>query len=143
MFSAMRFLTTTRGSCSTTWPRPTPSASATPRWWSGRRKRDAGLDRGQRLQLARGEHLGQHHGGGLERLDLLLGIDPVGAVLDDQDAERVAGAQQRHAEEGVVDLLAGLGLVGEGRVALGVGERERLGRRGDQADEALAGAHGR
>ena len=27
-------------------------------------------------------------------------------------------------------------------MALGVGERQRLGRRGDQADEALAGAHG-
>ena len=102
-------------------------------------QRDAGSPRGSRgLQLARGEHLGQHHGGGLERLDLLLGVDPVGAVLDDEDAERVAGAQQRHAEEGVVDLLAGLGPVGEGGMGLGVRERERLGGRGDQADEALA-----
>ena len=140
MFSAMRFLTTTRGSCSTTWPRPTPSASATPLLVDRAAKRDAGLDRRQRLQLARGEHLGQHHGGGLEGLDLFLGIDPVGAVLDDQHAERVAGAQQRHAQEGVVDLFAGLGLVGEGRVALGVGEGQGLGRRGDEADEALARA---
>ena len=104
-------------------------------------KRNAGLDRRQRLQFAGGEHLRHHHGGGLKGLDLFLGIDPVGAVLDDQDAERIAGAQQRHAEEGVVDLLARLGLIGEGRVALGVGERQGLGRRGDQADEALAGAH--
>ncbi len=27
-----------RGSCSTTWPRPTPSASATPHWLSDRRE---------------------------------------------------------------------------------------------------------
>ena len=47
-------------------------------------------------------------------------------------------AQDRHAEEGVVDLLAGLRLVGEGRVVLRVGERERLGLARDQADEALA-----
>ena len=62
--------------------------------------------RGEGLQLARGDHLGEHHRGGLERLDLLFGVDPVGAVLDDEDAERVAGPQERHAEEGVVDLLA-------------------------------------
>ena len=76
-----------------------------------------------------------------KRLDLFLGIDAIGAVLDDQDAEGVAGAQQRHAEEGVVDLFARLRLVGEGRVALGVGEGEGLGRRGDEADEAFARAH--
>ena len=63
-------------------------------------------------------------------------------ILDDEDAERVAGPKQRHAEEGVVDLLAGLGPVREGRVRLGVGERQRLGRLGDEADEALAGLHG-
>ena len=77
----------------------------------------------ERLQLARGDHLGEHHGGGLERLDLLVGVDPVRPVLDDEHAERVAGPQDRHAEEGVVDLLAGLRPVGEGRVRLGVGER--------------------
>ncbi len=103
----------------------------------------AGLGERQRLQLARGDHLRQHHGGGLERLDLLLGVDPARPVLHDEDAEGVAGPQQRHAEEGVVDLLARLRLVGEGRVRLGVGQRERLGRRGDEADEALARGHRR
>ncbi len=72
------------------------------------------------VELARGDHLREHHGGGLERLDLLLGIDPVGLVLDGEDAERVARPQERHAEEGVVDLLARLRPVGEGRVGLRV-----------------------
>ena len=103
----------------------------------------AGLGERQRLQLARGDHLRQHHGGGLERLHLLFGVDPPRPVLHDEDAEGVAGPQQRHAEEGVVDLLARLRLVGEGRVRLGVGQRERLGRRGDEADEALARGHRR
>ena len=35
-FSAMRLVMVTRGSCSTTWPRPTPSASETPTPWIGR-----------------------------------------------------------------------------------------------------------
>ncbi len=37
-FSAIRLRTTMRGSCSTTCPRPTPSASATPHWLSARRE---------------------------------------------------------------------------------------------------------
>ena len=104
---------------------------------------DVGAGPGERLQLARGDHLGEHHRRGQQRLDLLLGIDAVRPVLHDEHAERLAGAQHRHAEEGVVDLLAGLGPVGEGRVVLGVGRGERLGLRGDQADEALAHPHGR
>ena len=104
--------------------------------------RGSGIGR-QSLQLARGDHLREHHRGGLERLDLLVGIDAVGLVLDGEHAERVAGAQQRHAEEGVIGLLARLRTVGEGRVRLRVGERERLGRLRDQADEAFVGAHAR
>ncbi len=34
-FSATSFVTTTRGSCSTAWPSPTPSTTATPRSDSG------------------------------------------------------------------------------------------------------------
>ena len=103
--------------------------AAAPVRCSGRRDRGLGAGLGERLQLARGDHLGQHHGGGLQRLLFLLGIGAAGAVLHDQHAERVAGAQERHAEEGVVDLLAGLRPVGEGRVRLRVGEVERLGLR--------------
>ena len=87
---------------------------------------------------ARGDHLGDHHGGGLQSLDFLVAIVPLGAVLHREHADRVAAAQDRHAEEGVIDLLAGLGAVGEGRVMLGVGELHRLGLLGDQADQALA-----
>ena len=65
----------------------------------------AGL--GQRRQFARRDHLRQHHGGGLQRLDLFLDIGAVGAVLHHQHAERVAGAQDRHAEERVIDFFAG------------------------------------
>ena len=35
-FSAIRLVIATRGSCSTAWPRPTPSASETPMPWIGR-----------------------------------------------------------------------------------------------------------
>ncbi|GJD71511.1 hypothetical protein MMMDOFMJ_4472 [Methylobacterium gnaphalii] len=98
---------------------------------------------GERLQLAGSDHLREHHGGGLERLDLLVGIDAVGLVLDDEHAERVASAEKRHAEEGVVDLFPGLGPIGEVRVRLRVRERERLGLPRDQADEAFIGAQPR
>ncbi|MGY3106728.1 hypothetical protein ACVWW7_003355 [Bradyrhizobium sp. LM6.9] len=76
----------------------------------------AGL--GQRGQLAGGDQLRQHHRGGLERLEFLLDIVALGAVLHHQHAERVAGAQDRHAEEGVVDFFAGLGAERERRVWL-------------------------
>ena len=92
------------------------------------------------LHLAGGEHLGEHHGGGLQRLDLLLGVGAVRAVLHDEHAERAPGAQHRHAEEGVVDLLARLRQVGEGRVRLRVGQVERPRLRGDEADQAAPDA---
>ena len=88
------------------------------------------------FHLAGREHLGQHHGGGLQRLDLLFGVGAVGAVLHDEHAERAPGAQHRHAEEGVVDLLARLRQVGEGRMRLRVGQVERPRLRGDEADQA-------
>ena len=89
-------------------------------------------------EAARGDHLGEHHGGGLQGLDLLVAILALGAVLHRQHADGVAAAQDRHAAERVVDLLAGLGPVGEGRVMLGVGELHRLGLLGDQTDQTLA-----
>ncbi len=103
-----------------------------------RRRFGAGL--GERGQFARGDHLGEHHRRGLQRLDLFLGIGAVRAVLHHEHAERVAGAQDRHAQEGVVDFFAGFRAVGEGRVALRVGEVQRGRFAGDKADEALMGA---
>ena len=98
---------------------------------------------GQRRQFARGDHLRQHHRGGLQRLDLFLDIGALGAVLHHQHAERVAGAQDRHAEEGVVDFFAGLRAEREGRVALRVVQVERGRFAGDQADQALMRAQHR
>ena len=90
------------------------------------------------FHLAGREHLRQHHGGRLQRLELLLGVDAVGAVLHDEHAERAPGAQHRHAEEGVVDLLARLRQVGEGRMRLRVGEVQRARLSRDRADQAAA-----
>jgi len=63
----------------------------------------------ERGKLARGDHFRQHHGGGLERLDLFLRIRAARPVLHHQHAERIAGAQDRHPEEGMVDFFAGFG----------------------------------
>ena len=95
-------------------------------------------DRLGNAEAARGDRLGEHHGGGLERLDLLVAILTLGAVLNREHADRVAAAQDRHAAERVVDFLAGLGPVGERRVMLRVGELQRLGLLGDQANQTLA-----
>jgi hypothetical protein len=96
---------------------------------------EAGL--GERRQFARRDGLGEHHRGGLQRLLFLLRIGAVRAVLHHQHAERIAGAQDRDAEEGVVDFLAGLGAERERRVVLGVGEVERFRLARHQADEAF------
>ena len=101
---------------------------------ASRRRRRSG--RGRRLQIGRGDGLGQHHRGRLQRLDLILGVEAARAVLHDENAEHIAEAQNRHAEEGLIDLLAGFRLVGEGRMRPGVGEVDaawpprRRGRRG-------------
>ena len=100
-----------------------------------RRRFRAGLR--QRRQFAGGDHFRQHHGGGLQRLDLFLDIGALGAVLHHQHAERIAGPQDRHAEERMVDFFAGFRPERERRVALRVREVERARLAGDQADEAL------
>ena len=101
-------------------------------------ERGAGLR--QALELADGDHLREHHRRRLQRLDLLVVVGAMRLVLDDEHAEGGAGAQDRHAEEGRVDLLAGLRQVAEGRMRLRVRQvqRPRLG--GDRADETLADA---
>ena len=97
----------------------------------------------QRRQFARSDHLRQHHGGGLQRLDLFLDIGALGAVLHHQHAERVAGAQDRNAEERMIDFFAGLRAERERRMALRVVEVERGRFARDQADQALMRAqHG-
>jgi hypothetical protein len=92
-------------------------------------------------QLAGRDHLGQHHGHDLQVLDLVVGIDPRSAVLDDQHADRPAPAQQRDAEERVIGVFAGFRTVGEGRVLRGVGQVQRPPQLHDLAHQALARLH--
>ena len=99
--------------------------------------RGLGAGLGERQKLARGDHLRQHHGGGLQRLLFLLGIGPAGPVLHHQHAERVAGAEHRHAEERMVDLFAGFRPEREGRVGLRLGQVDRIGFARHQADQAF------
>ncbi len=89
-------------------------------------------------QVALRHHLGQDHGDDLQVLDLVLGVDPLGAVLDHQHPDRPSAAQQRHPEEGVIGVLAGLRPVGEGRVGRRVRQGQRPPRAHDFADQALA-----
>ncbi|MND40227.1 hypothetical protein D3C80_309610 [compost metagenome] len=74
------------------------------------------------LEIAGSDHLGDHHRGGLERLDLILAVVATRLVLHDQNAQRASGPQDRHAEEGMVDLFAGFRQVAERRMRLGIGK---------------------
>ena len=84
------------------------------------------------------DQLRQHHGDGLQRLDLFFVVVAARAVLHDQHAEHAAGAHDRHAGQRMVDLLARLRAIGVLRMALRVVERQRPGVGGDVADQALA-----
>ncbi len=94
---------------------------------------------GERRQFARGDHLGEHHRRGLQRLFFLFRVGAARAVLHHQHAERIAGAQHRHAEEGVVDFFAGFRPEREGRMALRVRQIDRIGLARHQADQAFVG----
>ena len=129
-----------RGSCSTARPMASPGVEAHA-LQPQRQQADAFGRRGSRRAATRsplGDQLGQHHGDGLQRLDLVLGVVARRAVLHHQHAEHPAAAQDRHAHQRVVDLLAGLRPIGEVGMALRVGERQRPGCGGDVADQALA-----
>ena len=84
------------------------------------------------------EVLGQHHGRGLQHLDVLVGVLPMGPVLDGEDAHHLTVADDRHRQERVVDLLARLGPVGEGRVVLRVGLVDGRGLLGAASHQPLA-----
>ena len=84
------------------------------------------------------DQLRQHHGDGLQRLDLFFVVVAARAVLHHQHAQHAAGAHDRHAGQRMVDLLARLRAVGELRMALRVGQRQRPVMGGDVADQALA-----
>ncbi len=78
---------------------------------------------GRSTAVRRGDHFGEQHGGRLQRFDLFLRISPAGAVLDDEHAERIAAAQNWHAEEGGIDFFARLRPVREGPMRLRIRER--------------------
>ena len=98
----------------------------------------AGVDAGDRT---RDQMLGQHHGGGLQHLDVLVGVFLVGLVLDGQHTQHIAVAQHRHGQEGMIDLLARLGAVGEGRMVLRVRLVDGHGQLGAAADQTFAALH--
>ena len=60
---------------------------------------------------ARRDHLRQHHRRRFERLDLLLRVFPFDLVLNRENTDGAPFTDDRHAEEGVINLLPGLGLV--------------------------------
>ncbi len=99
------------------------------------------LQRALGHQFAAGHHLGQHHGDDLQVLDLVVGIGAFGAVLHHQHADGAPAAQQRHAEEGVERVFAGLRPIGEGRMVGRVHQVQRPAHADDFADQAFAGAH--
>ena len=106
-------------------------------------QRQARAGHGQRLQFPGGDHFGQQHGRGLQRFDLLFGIAAARPILHHQHAQDIAAAQNRHAEERVINFLAGFRLVRKCRMGLRIRQCQRFGAGGDQADQALAGFHGR
>jgi len=91
-----------------------------------------------RHHLGGGKQLGEDHGDGLQGLHLDVGIAAFLAVLHDQDADHARAADDRHAHEGVVQLLARFRAVGEGGMGPGVGQRHGAAMGGDLADQALA-----
>ncbi len=105
-----------------------------------RRQFDA-LQLGLVDQLAARDHLGQDHGDDLQVLDLVLGIDALGAVLHDQHADSPPAAQQGHAEEGVVRVFARFRTIGEGWVFGRVRQVQRPAQAHDLADQAFARLH--
>ena len=57
----------------------------------GARKRNIRSRMSKRFQLTGGNDLGEHHRGGLQRLDFLIRIKTVRAVLNNENAKRIAG----------------------------------------------------
>ena len=98
-----------------------------------------GAGTGEGRELAGCNHFGEHHRRRLQGFFLFFGVGPPRAVLHHQHAKRIARAQDRNAEERMVDFFAGLRAIGEGRVRLRIRQVHRVGFAGDQANQAFVG----
>ncbi len=85
-------------------------------------------------------HLGDDHGHDLEGIDFVVAVVARLAVLHHEDAEDLAQALDRYAEEARQTLLAGLGQEAVAAGVRGVPGADRLGGFGDPPDQALADA---
>ena len=89
-------------------------------------------------QFLVGDKLRQHHGGGLQRLDLDLFVAARVDMLDAQHTHGAFPVDDRHTGEGMEFLLARFGAIGEIGVRLGLCQVQRLDILRDRAGEAFA-----
>ena len=94
-------------------------------------------------EFAAGYEFGNDHRDRLQYLDLVVVIIALRTVLNNQHAKDAPTAQDRHAHQRSVDLLAGFRPVGEGRVCLRIGQRQRARGGCNQSDQALSDAQSR
>ena len=85
--------------------------------------------------------LGKHHRGGLQSLDVIVGIVARCLVLNGQNADHFATTEDRYGEERVIDLLTCLGAVGESRMRLGIRLIHGHRKLGAPANQALPALH--
>ena len=87
------------------------------------------------------DQFGEHHGHGLQRLDLDLFIAPWFNVLDAQHPRGALAPDDRHTGERMVFVLAGFRTVREIGVGRGLVEVQRFDIAGNQADQPFADRH--
>ena len=91
--------------------------------------------------LAADNHFRQDHGNDLQVFDIIVGIDPLSAVLDDKNADRTTAPQEGNAHKGVEGILTRFGSIGEGRMAGCVREVQRSAQAHDFANQAFPRLH--
>ena len=89
-------------------------------------------------QVTGRDQLGQNHGDGFKGLDFFFGVMAPAFVLNDQNADHPAAANDRHADQRMEDFFAGFRPVGEVGVALGIGQGKWSGMSADIAHQAFA-----
>ena len=104
---------------------------------------DVGARLDQRIEVRGRDHLGEQRRRGQHRLDLVFTEDAMVLVLDHENAERLPGAQHRHAEERAVGVFPRFRTVGEGGMRRRILEAQRFGFGGNQAHKAFTEAQRR